>query len=105
MTKETNDKNFEGDVLKSDLPVLVDFWAEWCGPCKNLAPVIDKISEKYAGKLNVFKVNIEDSPEVPTKYEIRGIPNLILFKNGEVVDSKVGALPQAALEAWVEENI
>ena len=105
MVKETNDSKFESDVLKSDVPVLVDFWAEWCGPCKALAPTLDKLAEEFKGKVEVVKLNIEDSAETATKYQIRGIPNMILFKNGEVVDSKVGALPEAALKEWLEGNI
>ena len=105
MVIETNDAGFEKEVLKSELPVLVDFWATWCAPCKQLAPVLEKIGEKFAGKLKIVKVNIEDSPETPTKYEVRGIPNLILFKDGEVVDTKVGNQPETALANWIEENL
>jgi len=105
MANETNDNNFENDVLNSDLPVLVDFWAEWCTPCRQLAPVIDQISQEYEGKVKVYKVNIENSPETPTKYEVRGIPNLILFKDGKVVDSKVGAVQKQALTEWLDKNI
>jgi len=88
--------------LQSDVPVMVDFWASWCAPCKQLNPVINELAEKYATRLKIVKVNIEDSPEVPTKYEVRGIPNLILFKDGKVIDSKVGALPVAALSQWLD---
>jgi thioredoxin 1 len=104
MVAEINDNDFEEKVIKQKGFVLVDFWAAWCGPCKQIAPAIKDISENYADKLAVYKMNIEDSPETPTKYEVRGIPNLILFKDGEVFDSKVGALPKPALEAWIKEK-
>ncbi len=102
MVLEVKDDNFAVEVLQSDIPVLVDFWASWCAPCKQLNPVINELAEKYATRLKIVKVNIEDSPEVPTKYEVRGIPNLILFKDGKVIDSKVGALPVAALSQWLD---
>ncbi|MBL6621680.1 MAG: thioredoxin [Rickettsiales bacterium] len=102
MVLEVKDDNFAVEVLQSDIPVLVDFWASWCAPCKQLNPVINELAEKYATRLKIVKVNIEDSPEVPTKYEVRGIPNLILFKDGKVIDSKVGALPVSALSQWLD---
>ena len=102
MVLEVKDDNFSVEVLQSDIPVLVDFWASWCAPCKQLNPVINELAEKYATRLKIVKVNIEDSPEVPTKYEVRGIPNLILFKDGKVIDSKVGALPVSALIQWLD---
>jgi len=105
MTKETTDSSFENDVLKSALPVLVDFWAPWCGPCKMLGPVIDDIANQYQGKIEVFKCNVDDSPETPSKYAVRGIPSLMIFKNGKLVDSKVGALPRATLVEWVNKNL
>ena len=105
MIISSNDSNFENDVLKSDIPVVIDFWAEWCGPCKLLLPVFEELSEKYKGKIKFVKFNIDDSPEVPSKYGVRGIPNLIMFKDGKNVDSKVGAIPKNALEEWLESHI
>lgn len=105
MTKETSDSTFEQDVLKSTKPVLVDFWAEWCGPCRQLGPIIDELSKDRADKLEVFKLNIDKNPNIPTKHGIRGIPTMILFENGKPVATKVGALPKTSLYAWVDEQI
>ncbi len=102
MAKETTDKSFETDVLNSGKPVLVDFWAEWCGPCRQLSPIIDELSKDKADKLEVYKINIDKNPEVPTQHGIRGIPTMILFKDGKVVATKVGALPKSALYEWVD---
>ena len=104
MVKETSDATFENDVLNSDKPVLVDFWAEWCGPCRQLMPIIEDLSKDKAGELEVFKLNIDKNPEVPSKHGIRGIPTMILFSAGKVVATKVGALPKTSLYAWVDEN-
>jgi thioredoxin 1 len=101
----TTDSTFEEDVLKSDKPVLVDFWAEWCGPCKQLAPILDSVAANVGDDVKVVKVNIDDNPETPTKYGVRGIPTLMVFKNGELADTKVGALPESQLEEWVKSNI
>lgn len=98
-----NDNNFDEKVLKSEIPVVVDFWAEWCGPCKILGPVFEDLAEKYQGKIRFVKFNIDESPETPTKYGVRGIPNLILFKGGKNIDSKVGAIPKAALDEWLKQ--
>ena len=98
----TSDGSFDADVLNSDTPVLVDFWAEWCGPCKMLAPVLEELSKELGTKVKVLKVNIDENPETPTKYGVRGIPTLMVFKGGEPVGTKVGALPKAALSAWVD---
>jgi thioredoxin 1 len=102
MTQAVNDTNFEAEVLKSDKPVVVDFWAEWCGPCKQLAPVIDELAAEMSGKVKVVKLDIMESPNAPTKYGVRGIPTLILFKNGQVVDTRVGGAPKGQLQQWIE---
>src|SRR3990170_2912663 len=99
---KTTDAAFEHDVLQAELPVLVDFWAEWCGPCKAIAPVLDEIAKDYAGKLTVVKVNIDDNAGTPAKYGVRGIPTLILFKNGQIEATKVGALSKSQLTAFLD---
>ena len=105
MALEITDANFDELVLKSEKPVVVDFWAEWCGPCKQIAPSLDEISEELEGKVSLAKVNIDESPETPSKYGVRGIPTLMLFKDGEVASTKVGALPKSKLKEWVESVI
>ena len=105
MAKQVTDDSFELDVLQADGPVLVDFWAEWCGPCKQIAPSLDEISEELDGKMSLAKVNIDENPETPSKYGVRGIPTLMLFKDGEVASTKVGALPKSKLKEWVESVI
>ena len=102
---ELTDASFEQDVLKSDIPVLVDYWAEWCGPCKMIAPVLDEIAETYKGKLTVAKLNIDENQETPAKHGVRGIPTLMLFKNGNVEATKVGALSKSQLAAFLDSNI
>ncbi len=101
----TTDSAFESDVLNSDIPVLVDFWAEWCGPCKMIAPILDEIADEYEGKISVAKVNIDENSEVPQKYGIRGIPTLIFFKNGNIEDTKVGAVSKSQVAAFIDSNI
>ena len=100
-----SDSSFESDVLRSPIPVLVDFWAEWCGPCKMLAPVLESVVDDYAGKINIVKINVDDNPETAPKFGIRGIPTLILFKNGEVAATKVGALSKPQLTAFLDEHV
>ena len=95
--QQVSDASFDSDVLKSDLPVLIDFWAPWCGPCKAIAPVMEELAKEYAGRLKVVKMNVDDNPQTPSKYGVRGIPNLILFKGGQVSDQIVGAVPKAQL--------
>ena len=99
------DDSFEQEVLQSAQPVLVDYWAEWCGPCKMIAPILDEISNEYAGRLKVAKLNIDDNQKVPAKFGIRGIPTLMIFKNGNVEATKVGALSKSQLTAFVDSNI
>jgi thioredoxin 1 len=99
------DDSFESDVLQSDKPVLVDYWAEWCGPCKMIAPILEEIAPDYADKIKIAKLNIDDNPNTPPKYGIRGIPTLMLFKAGAVDATKVGALSKSQLTAFIDENI
>lgn len=107
MSKIVNvtDGTFESEVLQSDCPVLVDYWAEWCGPCKMIAPILDEISGEYAGKVKIAKLNIDENSDTPPKYGIRGIPTLMLFKNGNVEATKVGALSKSQLTAFLDSNI
>ena len=104
-TKPVSDTSFETDVINSSEPVLVDFWAEWCQPCKQIASSLEEIAAEMDGKLPVAKLNIDDNPETPTKFGVRGIPTLILFKDGEVAATKVGALPKGKLMEWINESI
>jgi thioredoxin 1 len=102
---QTSDAAFDADVLKSSTPVVVDFWAEWCGPCKMIAPHLEDLATEMGEQIKVVKVNIDDNPLTPTKYGVRGIPTLMLFKDGEVAATKVGALPKTKLVEWVQESI
>lgn len=104
-TKAITDESFEGDVLKADGPVLVDFWAEWCGPCKMIGPALEEISDELVGKVTIAKLNIDDSPDAPAKYGVRGIPTMILFNNGVPVETKVGAAPKSQLKSWLESSL
>ncbi|KEY60451.1 thioredoxin TrxA [Serratia sp. DD3] len=99
------DDSFDSDVLKAEGPILVDFWAEWCGPCKMIAPILDEIAEEFAGKLTITKLNIDQNPATAPKYGIRGIPTLLLFKNGEVAATKVGALSKSQLKDFLSANL
>ena len=102
---QLTDDSFEEDVIKSSSPVLVDYWAEWCGPCKMIAPILEEIANEYGGKITVAKLNIDDNPQTPPKYGIRGIPTLMLFKDGNVEATKVGALSKSQLTAFIDSNI
>ncbi len=104
-TKAITDESFEQDVLKADGPVLVDFWAEWCGPCKMIGPALEEISDELGEQVTIAKLNIDDSPDAPGKYGVRGIPTMILFNNGEPVETKVGAAPKSQLKSWLEESL
>ena len=104
-TVPVTDSSFETDVLKATGPVLVDFWAEWCGPCRMIGPALEEIAGDLKGKLTVAKVNIDENPQTPNNYAVRGIPTLILFKNGKPAATQVGALPKSALRQWIEKNV
>ena len=99
------DDSFEPEVLQSDLPVLVDYWAEWCGPCKQIAPILDEVAKEYDGRLKVAKINVDENRQVPARFGIRGIPTLMLFRNGNVEDTRVGALSKSQLTAFLDSNI
>ena len=103
--KHISDANFDTEVLKSELPVLVDFWAEWCGPCKMIAPILEEVAKEYEGKLIIAKVDVDANQAVPAKFGIRGIPTLILFKNGEAAAQKVGAMAKGQLTQFIDSNI
>jgi len=100
-----SDSSFEQDVLKSNIPVLLDFWAEWCGPCKMIAPMLDQIAAEYAGKVLVAKMNVDENPKTPMKFSVRGIPTLILFKNGQLQGQKIGAVRKADVVAFLDSNL
>ena len=104
-TKKITDESFETDVVKASIPTIVDFWAEWCGPCKQIGPVLEEISDEMKDQVVIAKHNIDEEPNTPTKYGVRGIPTMLLFKDGELKSTKVGATPKSDIVAWIKENI
>jgi thioredoxin 1 len=105
LIKHVSDASFEGDVLQSSLPVLVDYWAEWCGPCKMIAPILDEVSTAYEGKLQIAKMNVDENRDIPAKFGIRGIPTLMIFKGGQLAATKVGAMSKAQLVAFIDQQL
>jgi thioredoxin 1 len=105
LIKHISDASFEADVLQSAQPVLVDYWAEWCGPCKMIAPILDEMATTYGGKLQITKMNVDENREIPAKFGIRGIPTLMLFKDGKLAATKVGALSKSQMAAFIDENL
>jgi len=104
-TVAVTDATFEAEVVKSDIPVVVDFWAEWCGPCKQIGPALEELSDEYAGKVKVVKINVDENPNTPAQMGVRGIPALFMFKDGQVVSNKTGAAPKGVLQGWIDEAV
>ena len=105
MTKQIKDNEFESEVINSKLPVLIDFWAEWCGPCRMLSPILDQLSEEMDGKVKIVKMNIDENPETPSKFGVRGIPTMLLFKEGKQIATKVGVQPKNVLQEWINSSL
>ncbi len=105
LIKHVSDASFDTDVLKSDLPVLVDYWAEWCGPCKMITPILDEMAGTYAGKLQIAKMNVDENRDIPAKFGIRGIPTLMVFKGGQLAATKVGAMSKAQMAAFIDQQL
>jgi thioredoxin 1 len=105
LIKHTSDATFDADVIKSAMPVVVDFWAEWCGPCKMIAPILDDVAGAYQGKLQITKMNVDENRDIPAKYGIRGIPTLMIFKDGQLAATKVGAMSKAQLTAFIDQQL
>tara|TARA_B100000929_G_scaffold162382_1_gene128498 strand:+ start:137 stop:457 length:321 start_codon:yes stop_codon:yes gene_type:complete len=104
-TYTITDSNFDDEIKNSQLPILIDFWAEWCGPCKQIGPILEEIGEAKKDKLKIFKLNVDENPQTPQKFGVRGIPTLMLFKDGKLIDTKVGSLPKNMLESWLDPNL
>ena len=104
-TIPTNDKTFDQDISSISEAIIIDFWAEWCGPCKQIGPILEEISEEKKDTLKILKLNIDENPEIPQKYNVRGIPTLMMFKEGKLIDTKVGSLPKSALNEWIESHL
>ena len=104
-TVAVTDANFDAEVRNSEIPVVVDFWAEWCGPCKQIGPALEELSSELAGKVKIAKVNVDENPDLPAQFGVRGIPALFMFKDGQVVSNKIGAAPKAALQSWITSEI
>jgi thioredoxin 1 len=104
-TVPVTDATFDAEVLKSDIPVIVDFWAEWCGPCRQIGPALEELATEFDGKIKIAKVNVDENPSSPAQLGVRGIPALFMFKDGQVVSNKIGAAPKAALQTWIESEI